>query len=864
MSDLAEDAPESVTVEPVADDVPHELGRYRLAFEFAAGGMATVYLAREVGESGMNRVVALKCIHRHLAKRQAFVDMFLDEARVAARINHPNVCSVYDFGQVDGMYYIAMEYLVGETFARVVRRMFHKGSERPSPLNVAHVIADACEGLHAAHELRGPDGKPMDVVHRDVSPSNIYVCYDGTTRIVDFGIAKAADKLYATRTGEVKGKLAYLAPEQIEQESVDRRADVWSLGVVLWESLTGKRLFRRATDAKTILAVVQDPVHPPSVYDENLPDGLDEVVLKSLERDPAKRYQTAREMGRALREVFMRHRVVVGAPEIGDWMGALFPQEGPARLALIEQTLRVEASTGVIERVSGDLTGEISKTSGIVSDVKARAKKQDGVATKELGPKKAKQLADESVHAAITKPSVKDRQTKQIEIPDDDSDVIAPPAELPPAASFLDQYPALEDDPEEGDPTFVAARPSMEEVAAFQPPRPTEDPTVQPTRMVQRPRVHSAIDSIDVDVDSDSSPDTVPPISAGEQMPMPQMPKPAPVPGVLSGLPDLSVGPTMADEFSSEVTRLVDHDVDSGDDFDESQFQEHDPTVMDVHAMGVPRPSYGDSIDSHISTLEKSLDFEDSTLDKDPPPTQSLAPFQLPDDLPPVEEEKSRTKVIVLGVVALALAGTLVWLLVSGQQGEPTQMAQAPQSDEAAAEAEAEAETEAEAEAEAEAESESASASASESEAEADTEADTEAEAATAAAAEAEAEAATESDNETDTESDTDTESESESAAATTMRPRRGMGPRMNPRMAPVMGPTRIDAAPGSVLVVTVGGWADVSVGRRALGRAPGRFDLPAGRHTLTIKPFGMNPAIRRVVRVQSGETARVPVTVMR
>lgn len=860
MSDLAEDSPQSVTVEPVSDDVPHQLGRYRLAFEFAAGGMATVYLAREVGESGMNRVVALKCIHPHLAKRQAFVDMFLDEARVAARINHPNVCSVYDFGQFDGMYYIAMEYLVGETFARVVRRMFHKGQEKPAPLKVAQVIADACEGLHAAHELRGPNGKPMGVVHRDVSPSNIYVCYDGTSRIVDFGIAKAADKLYATRTGEVKGKLAYLAPEQIEQEDVDRRADVWSLGVVLWEALTGKRLFRRTTDAKTILAVVQDPVHPPSVYDEDLPDGLDEVVLKSLERDPAKRYQTAREMGRALREVFLKHRVVIGAPEVGEWMTDLFPEEGQKRLALVEQTLRIE-STGIIGRVSASLTGEISKTSGIVSDVKERAK-GDEVDTREIGPKKAKELA-----AKTGKAKQVDRLTKQIDIPDDGADD-SETKDLGARDRFLDQFPALEDDPEDGDPTFVAEAPPVEAIASFKPP--TSDPTDMPTRMVQRPQAHDSIESmesIDVDVaSSDETPDTVPPVAGpGAQMPMP-------VPGPLTGLPDLSVGPTMADEFSSEVTRLVDNDELESGDFDASQWQEQDATVADAHALGmVPSPTYGDSVDSHMTTLEKQLEFEDSTLDKSPPSTQSLAPFQLPDDLPPVEDDdsKKKTRIILLSVAALALGATLVWLLMTSKQPEPTQLASAP-SETAEAEAEAESETEAEAEAEAAAEAEAEAAAAAEAEAAAAAEAEAQAAAEAEAAADAGVEEieeelleedGTETAEAAEEEAEEEVEEETMATMATMTRMRRR--PRMQP--TPMMGPVRITARePGTVLVVTVGGWADVTSRGRSLGRAPGRFELPAGRHTLSIKPFGMNPAVRRAVRVRSGETTRVSVSVMR
>ncbi|MEM9068669.1 MAG: serine/threonine-protein kinase [Myxococcota bacterium] len=368
LGDLAEeDLTSSIQAGPVDPEVPEQMGRYLLAFEFASGGMATVYIAREAGTAGMKRAVALKCIHRHLAKKKAFVEMFLDEARVAARINHPNVCSVYDFGSAAGTYYIAMEYLLGETLSRVIRRMFRKTDRRPSPLTIAQVIADCCEGLHAAHELRSDNGETLGVVHRDVSPSNLYICYDGSVRVVDFGIAKAENKLYETRTGELKGKLAYLSPEQVDQMDVDRRADIWSLGVCLWEALTGKRLFRRRSDAQTILAVMQADIPPPSSYG-TLPEGMDDVVLKALSRDPADRYQTARQLGQDLRRVVMRAGEVVGAPEVAEWMTELFPMERIRRQELVEKTMK-KSQPGDITRVPPQLTGDSSKTTGVVSEI---------------------------------------------------------------------------------------------------------------------------------------------------------------------------------------------------------------------------------------------------------------------------------------------------------------------------------------------------------------------------------------------------------------------------------------------------------------------------------------------------------------
>ncbi|MGE0791159.1 MAG: serine/threonine protein kinase [Sandaracinaceae bacterium] len=305
------------------------IGRYRLMFQLAAGGMATVYLARAEGPSGFDKLVALKRIHPHLAQDRAYVDMFLDEARIASRITHANVCSVFDFGEAEGEYFIAMEYLVGETLARVARAVAGQRDRVRSPAYVAfcaRVIADACEGLHAAHELTDARGEPLNVVHRDISPQNVFVSYDGVSRIVDFGIASARDKLHQTSTGEVKGKFAYMAPEQLRDASrVDRRTDVWALGVVLWELLTLRRLFRKGTQPETMYAVLESTVPPPSALRSGIPEELDRVVLKALAREPKARFATTREMGKALNDIIARTGEPFGVAEVSEWMTALFP-----------------------------------------------------------------------------------------------------------------------------------------------------------------------------------------------------------------------------------------------------------------------------------------------------------------------------------------------------------------------------------------------------------------------------------------------------------------------------------------------------------------------------------------------------------
>ena len=322
---------------------PERIGRYELCFELASGGMASVYLARIHGASGFEKLVALKRIHRHLAKDPGYVDMFLDEARIASRITHPNVCSVFDFGEADGEYYIAMEYLVGESLSRLCARVARDKQQCRSPLfplRMAGIIADACEGLHAAHELKDANGDLLHVVHRDVSPRNLFVTYDGAAQVVDFGIASARQRVHHTATGKLKGTFAYMAPEQLTADPIDRRVDIWALGVTLWEMLAVKRLFKGDTTANTVFSVMYDEIKSPSSDRSQVPKELGQIVLKALQRDPAKRYQTAREMGRELRKFLGTQEHVIGPAELSDWMKELFPQ-GEARKSQLMEVARM-------------------------------------------------------------------------------------------------------------------------------------------------------------------------------------------------------------------------------------------------------------------------------------------------------------------------------------------------------------------------------------------------------------------------------------------------------------------------------------------------------------------------------------------
>lgn len=322
-------------------NVPTTLGRYQLRYRIAVGGMGGVYLAKATGAGGADKVVAVKLLHEHLAADEAVVSMFLDEARIVSAINHVNVSTVFDFGEQDGAYYLVMEYLEGESLDRVLKTHL-AGTERHPlhPWLIARVLADSAEGLHAAHETKGVDGQPLDVVHRDVSPHNLFITYDGVAKVVDFGIARARERSTATDAGTFKGKFEYASPEQIRGKNVDRRADVWALGVCLWEGISGARLFQRDDPAATGRAVLNDAISPPSSVNPNVPAGFDAIAMKALDRDPSKRFQTAREFARALRELLSKSGETVDAPLVGEWLEELFPGDRDKRQALVSSVRR--------------------------------------------------------------------------------------------------------------------------------------------------------------------------------------------------------------------------------------------------------------------------------------------------------------------------------------------------------------------------------------------------------------------------------------------------------------------------------------------------------------------------------------------
>lgn len=308
---------------------PQALGRYELVERIAAGGMSEVFLARQSGAGGFEKRVVIKRILPNLAVNRSFVKMFLDEARLAARISHPNVVQTLDVGQLGAEYFIALEYVRGIDLNRLLELAAHL--QMPlEPQIAARVVADACNGLHAAHTSTDELGKLQPIVHRDVSPHNILISTEGVVKLTDFGIAKVANSRRGTPTKAVKGKLTYLAPELLRGQStaLDPRIDVFAAGVVLYQCLTLRHPFKRSSEVQVLRAILEDPIPPPSLNRHDLPSELDGIVERALARDLARRYATAAEFADQLEAVISKLSPT-GPKEVAVWLQALI--EGAKR-----------------------------------------------------------------------------------------------------------------------------------------------------------------------------------------------------------------------------------------------------------------------------------------------------------------------------------------------------------------------------------------------------------------------------------------------------------------------------------------------------------------------------------------------------
>ncbi|MBN2359504.1 MAG: serine/threonine protein kinase [Deltaproteobacteria bacterium] len=326
-------------------------GRYTLLRKIATGGMAQLYLATMAGEADFKKMCVVKKILPHLGEQEHFVNMFLDEARIAATLNHPNIVQIYDLGKVGGAYFIAMEYVAGEDLARIAKRALQESCELPLEL-CCRIGADLCAGLHYAHEQRDIEGRPLNIVHRDVSPQNILVTFDGQVKIVDFGIAKAANKAAHTRTGTIMGKTSYMSPEQCLGGDLDRRSDIFAVGILLFELITRSRLFKRENELLTMRTITEEDAPRVSARRPGVPAALEEIVGRALQRERERRFASALEMREALEHFIADFGLPASGLEVGELMHSLFPDHADRQSRMreaisISEVIRALPSTGV-------------------------------------------------------------------------------------------------------------------------------------------------------------------------------------------------------------------------------------------------------------------------------------------------------------------------------------------------------------------------------------------------------------------------------------------------------------------------------------------------------------------------------------
>ena len=321
----------------MAVKAPVIAGKYTLLRRLGHGGMAEVFLAKQMSEGGFEKLVVLKRILPHLANGAEFVQMFLDEARVAADLRHPNIVTIVDVGRAGETLFMVMEFLHGQDIRKVQRKVAAFGQMIPFG-HACQMAIDAAAGLNYAHSKHDLNGRPLEIVHRDVSPQNILVTFEGSTKIVDFGIAKAVGQSTHTSTGVLKGKYTYMSPEQAQGEVVDARTDQFALGIVLWELLTMRRLFKRDTESQTLEAIIDGPIPRPKRFREDCPASIEDVVMTALARDKQKRFRDLETMAFALEDALSREAIVHSQSRLAQYMRRLFADQ-----------LAEEAAIGIIQ-----------------------------------------------------------------------------------------------------------------------------------------------------------------------------------------------------------------------------------------------------------------------------------------------------------------------------------------------------------------------------------------------------------------------------------------------------------------------------------------------------------------------------------
>ncbi len=345
------------------------LGKFKLIAELGRGGMSEVYLAVIAGPAGFNKLVVVKLIKAELAEDPDFISMFLEEARLSARLSHPNVVQTNEVGEFNGRYYIAMEYLEGQAYSRILHRL---GRDRGLPLGMSlRTLSDVLQGLHYAHELADFDGSPLGVVHRDVTPHNVFITYDGQVKVVDFGIAKAMNSSHETRTGMLKGKVGYMAPEQARGERVGRRADIFSVGVMLWEAAVGKRLWKGLNEVQILHQLLSGEIPSPRSMRPDISLQLESIIMKAVAMDRDRRHSTALELQSELDELMDSGSERSTLREVGRLLSTTFEDERRKLKGIIEQQVAKSSmlATGLYQQMplpaveQPNFTGEVPRLS---------------------------------------------------------------------------------------------------------------------------------------------------------------------------------------------------------------------------------------------------------------------------------------------------------------------------------------------------------------------------------------------------------------------------------------------------------------------------------------------------------------------
>lgn len=339
---------------------PRPFGHYFILEKIAQGGMAEIFKGLTYDFSGLKKFIVIKRILPHIAANKDFIRMLIDEAKIAVKLSHGNIAQTFDLGKVADDYFIVMEYVDGRTVSQIYKKTVELKSFIPIPL-AAYVTSEICSGLNYMHRRRDELGTALEIVHRDISPQNVILSESGNVKIVDFGVAKAAFKLSELERGVLKGKFAYMSPEQTEGKYIDSRSDIFSTGVVLWEMLTGRRLFKKKSNPETIEAVQTMTIFPPSAYRNEIPSDLDEIVMKALERDPEGRYSSAEDMGLALTKFLLRHYPEFKPLQVGDFLKEVFDNEENTGDLYQEKTMREELTV----RESGEFLRDQVEEEGV-------------------------------------------------------------------------------------------------------------------------------------------------------------------------------------------------------------------------------------------------------------------------------------------------------------------------------------------------------------------------------------------------------------------------------------------------------------------------------------------------------------------